>query len=78
MKTITAGARVTIDENARDCPCVTHTGPHFLHMQRLWKTRNHRLGFGSPGFIAEESRRLSELADECVKLGVTHVPEHLT
>lgn len=27
----------------RDCTCVTHDGPHWLHMDRLWAERNQEI-----------------------------------
>ena len=27
----------------KDCTCLTHEGPHFLHMDTLWKQKNHEL-----------------------------------
>jgi hypothetical protein len=25
------------------CNCITHSGPHYLHMDALWKAKNHVL-----------------------------------
>lgn len=30
-------------ELTKDCECVTHDGPHWLHMDRLWHDRNMQL-----------------------------------
>ena len=26
-----------------DCACITHNGPHYLHMDAFWKSANHEL-----------------------------------
>lgn len=33
----------TIVELAKDCECLTHEGPHWIHMDRLWYERNMTL-----------------------------------
>ncbi len=49
-------------ELAKDCACVTHDGPHWLHANDAWHAANRKLlddGNGN-GFVAEEAARLEE------------------
>lgn len=58
----------------QDCGCLTHTGPHWKHMDRLDRERNQAMleraqntkGWdallGFMGFIQEEQHRLQEKA----------------
>lgn len=47
---------------SKECDCLTHTGPHWQHVDQLWKESNRRLLELSPlGFAREESARLQEL-----------------
>ena len=50
----------------KDCDCLTHDGPHWLHANLLWKQRNLRI-LDSDGqlaglaFAREEAARLRQL-----------------
>ncbi|MGE5584433.1 MAG: hypothetical protein ACM309_02685 [Bacillota bacterium] len=41
-----------MDPLAKECDCVTHDGPHWLHMDRLWHKKNRQL--------LQEANRLAE------------------
>lgn len=30
----------TRNHTTKDCDCITHEGPHYLHMDRLWREQN--------------------------------------
>lgn len=68
-----------IDPWAKDCHCRTHSGPHWLHMDTLWRDRNRRLmGAGNVrGYVVEERDRLGALAREMLAHGVTQIPKDL-
>lgn len=49
-----------------DCGCIGHEGPHWLHMDKLWREMNRKLldggdSLGMIGFAKEEIARLNEL-----------------
>lgn len=72
----------TVIELIKDCGCITHEGPHWLHMDRL--DRAHALGLLPPGglqasridrlalmgFIAEEIARLGEKRYQMLARGI--------
>jgi TusA-related sulfurtransferase len=62
-------------ELVKDCECCTHSGPHWLHMNDLWKHRNSELlQQGSlQGHIEEELRRLAEKEHELVSRGIVEI-----
>lgn len=69
---------------ARDCQCVTHDGPHWLHMQLMDRAALKRLAKGAamtPALahhIAREAARLEgELAAEMEKRGIDVLHGHL-
>lgn len=66
----------------QDCSCITHTGPHWLHMQRLWRDKNRELlasgsRLGNMAFVREEEQRLKQLEREMVQRGLQTVPGYL-
>ena len=45
-----------------DCGCITHSGPHWLHMDRIWHENNQKMlrDGNLRGFLTEEIARLKE------------------
>lgn len=54
----------SVVELIKDCDCITHIGPHWLHMNNLWHERNQKLlDTGNLyGFMHEEVLRLEQKA----------------
>ena len=64
----------TIVEAEKDCRCVTHEGPHWIHMDDLWKSMNRDMLQASPrGFIAEECARLRQKAYDMKFYGIAEI-----
>jgi hypothetical protein len=63
----------------KDCECITHDGPHFLHMDALDWERNlkHLKAGGVRGFVVEEQARLREKLWHMERLGISHIPTEL-
>jgi len=70
-------------ELAKDCDCSTHSGPHWLHADRLWLEGNRALlrpegdptrsMLGCFGFAREEAARLAEKARQLRMHGVEEI-----
>lgn len=60
-----------IIELKQDCSCITHTGPHWLHMNDLWRERNRSLT--GLGLYQEEIRRLDEKEQYMISLGIEEI-----
>lgn len=76
----------TTKELEKDCGCLTHNGPHFLHDNRLWKQRNQKLKdrgnyLSILGFVNQEIDRLAEIAYQYKARGIKEIlherPEEL-
>jgi len=68
----------SIVEARAECSCGTHTGPHWLHMDRIWKADNAQLErIGTPqallGYMAAESHRLRDKADTMERKGIVEI-----
>lgn len=53
----------SIVELPKDCDCLTHDGPHWVHMDRVWRAMNQELlSIGTDlairGFVQEDLARL--------------------
>ena len=46
----------------KECTCITHDIPHWLHMDSIWKRQNRKLleDINPIGFAFEEMHRLNE------------------
>jgi hypothetical protein len=55
----------------RDCGCLHHEGPHWKHMDALWKQKNHELLVQAGKY--EESGRASRDRSESMNLYVAFV-----
>ncbi len=64
-----------IIELVKDCDCVTHNGPHWLHTNDLWKERNRKLLEADSyyGHINEEIARLNDKEYELVSRGIEEI-----
>jgi hypothetical protein len=62
-------------ELVKDCDCVTHNGPHWLHMNDFDKHRNSEmLERGNyRGHIECELRRLEELEHNMTSRGIVEI-----
>lgn len=62
-------------ELTKDCDCITHIGPHWLHMNDFDKRRNaEMLESGNlNGHIVYELLRLEQLEYMMVKLGIVEI-----
>lgn len=69
-----SGEIVTIE---KDCECITHNGPHWVHMDRTWKKMNQEMPATSPLTLharAEaEVRRLDEKGRMMKSLGIVRL-----
>ena len=65
----------TVIELAKDCECITHSGPHWLHTNDLWRSRNSELLHQGNlrAYIEEEYRRLAEKEHELVSRGIVEI-----
>jgi hypothetical protein len=61
----------------KDCECITHDGPHWLHLDALDWARNLELlkSGGVRGFVSEEAQRLGRKADEMERRGLARIPQ---
>ena len=60
-----------IVELPKDCGCVIHEGPHWLHMDDVRHDLNRRLLDTSPmGFAIEEQARLGDKLHEMTTRGI--------
>lgn len=61
-----------IVELEKDCGCTHHDGPHWLHMDRLYRRKNLKLiGVGNTrGFATEEVARLNLKEHEMTSRGI--------
>lgn len=72
---VPAGLRERIADLPKDCGCITHDGPHWLHMDLMDRERNARLLWppSESSYLAyaqAEARRLSALAEEMERAGL--------
>jgi hypothetical protein len=74
----------------KDCGCITHEGPHWVHMDEQWRERNrtilrrmeearaagNHLGawLAGQGFAGAEARRLEEKGAMMRRLGIGRIP----
>jgi hypothetical protein len=68
----------TVREAVKDCDCLTHDGPHWIHMDNYWRGRNEELlalrdGLAVRGFIAEDMARLEAKANMMKYLGIEKI-----
>lgn len=67
----------SIVDAEKDCRCVTHEGPHWLHMDRIHRDRNRGLldngSCGDAGFAAEEMKRLRDKKQEMEARGIVGI-----
>lgn len=63
----------------KDCSCVTHAGPHWLHADQMWKEANKAIlaqgqtMLACQGFAVEESARLREKAWQMERLKIAQL-----
>ena len=64
-----------IIELVQDCECITHSGPHWLHINDMWRNRNSELLHQGNlrAHIEEECRRLAEKEHELVSRGIVEI-----
>lgn len=63
-----------IVEAIKDCQCVTHEGPHWLHMDDLHKTKNQQYKENNPrAFIIGEQARLKNKLYEMTSRQITEI-----
>lgn len=67
-----------IVDAVKDCECCTHDGPHWLHMDKIWKSKNRVLleqgtELATLGFIKEEQARLAQKLYEMKSRGVVEI-----
>jgi hypothetical protein len=62
-------------ELVKDCDCITHEGPHWLHMDRLTHQMNRRMldRNNTQGFMSAEIVRLEEKERNMVRLGIEEI-----
>lgn len=70
--------RIVPADSLHDCGCITHSGPHWLHMDQMWKQANAELKargttLALMGFIQEEQARLAEKLQQMTVNGVAEV-----
>lgn len=72
---LTGGAVVVA---VKDCECVTHEGPHWIHMDALWHERNRELlkkgsYLALLGFTKEEAARLKQKQHDMASYHVSEI-----
>lgn len=80
---LTDGRTVELE---KDCDCALHAGPHWLHMDRLWRVLNRQLvspdgktevqrHYGILGFSMEEAVRLDVKLRHMQRTGIARLIE---
>lgn len=69
---LSSGAIVVLE---KDCDCITHDGPHWLHMDQLWRIRNQQLldADALDAFTHAEIERLDEKLANMLRLGIDEI-----
>ena len=59
----------------KDCDCLSHDGPHWIHFDALWKQSNEQVREkgNTTGFAVEEGARLRQMIWEMEKRGIDEV-----
>ena len=59
----------------QDCDCTTHSGPHWLHLDDIWKQQNTELlECGNIwGHVVESERRLEVKLQEMESRGIDEI-----
>lgn len=70
----------SIIELQKDCDCITHDGPHWLHMDRVWHAINQELlnigtRMACDGFAKEDLARLQFKRREMERQGIKRLIE---
>jgi len=69
----------TTIELVKDCECLTHDGPHWVHMDRLWYERNMALLNGewsqqkAFALASQELHRLTDKRRTMERLGIKRI-----
>lgn len=71
----------SIVELQKDCDCVTHAGPHWLHMDGLWRAMNQALlqpetARAWDAFVNEDLARLRVKRIEMERFGIKRLIEN--
>jgi len=69
-----------IVELQKDCDCVTHDGPHWIYMDKLWRMMNQELlnigtDLACNGFAKEDLARLQIKEREMQRQGIKRLIE---
>lgn len=71
----------TIIEAEKDCSCITHDGPHWLHADKMWRTSNEEMLKRESSYLVllafakEEDARLASKLRNMENLGIAKIIE---